>query len=149
MTNIKPITILIADDDEEDRMLIMDAIEESEIPSQVYFVKDGEEAMDYLHQRGKYGQGVNAPRPGIILLDLNMPRKDGRETLQEIKSDPNLKQIPVIILTTSKLETDINTSYDLGANTYITKPANFDSLVEIIKTIGSYWFSCVELPLKN
>ena len=99
--------------------------------------------MDYLHQKGQYR---NAPRPGLILLDLNMPRKDGREALKEIKSDPGLRQIPIVVLTTSQAEEDIFRSYDLGANSFISKPVTFNGLVEAIKDLGKYWFAVVDLP---
>lgn len=105
--------------------------------------------MDYLYRRGKYVRESDSPRPGLILLDLNMPKKDGREALTLIKSDPNLRQIPVVVLTTSKAEEDIYRSYDLGANSFITKPVTFASLVDVIKTIGKYWFEIVELPLER
>jgi CheY-like chemotaxis protein len=101
--------------------------------------------MDYLTRSGKYAR-QHAPRPGLILLDLNMPRKDGRQALSEIKSDPELRRIPVVILTTSKTEEDVLRSYDLGANSFITKPVTFDRLVEIVRTLGNYWFKIVELP---
>lgn len=144
--NTKPVTILIADDDDEDRMLMKDAIEEVDLNIKFYFVKDGEELMDYLHQRGQYSAPESSSRPGIILLDLNMPKKDGREALQEIKSHSSFKKIPVIILTTSASATDIDKSYDLGANTYIRKPLTFSALLETIKAIKNYWFTHVELP---
>jgi CheY-like chemotaxis protein len=141
-----PIVILMADDDEDDRMLTAEALEESRLSNQIHFVEDGEEAMDYLHRRGKYADPELSPRPGLILLDLNMPKKDGRETLREIKADPNLRRIPVVVLTTSKAECDVYRSYDLGANTYISKPVTFDSMVDVMRTLGKYWFTLVELP---
>jgi CheY-like chemotaxis protein len=141
-----PIVILMADDDEDDRMLTAEALEESRLSNQIHFVENGEEAMDYLHRRGKYSDPMLSPRPGLILLDLNMPKKDGRETLREIKADPNLRRIPVVVLTTSKAECDVYRSYDLGANTYISKPVTFDSMVDVMKTLGKYWFTLVELP---
>src|SRR5882762_2601137 len=144
----KPIVILLADDDEEDRMLTSDALEESRVVNDLRFVEDGEELLDYLYQRGRYADPDSAPRPGLILLDLNMPRKDGREALREIKSDPNLKRIPVIVLTTSKADTDISKIYYLGANSFIAKPVAFDSLVNVMKILGNYWFDIVELPVK-
>ena len=147
--NHKSMAILIADDDEEDRMLIQDAIEEIDSATKFCFVKDGEELMDYLQHRGQYAAPESSPRPGIILLDLNMPKKDGREALQEIKSHPSLKTIPVIVLTTSGSETDIENSYDLGANTFISKPVTFDDLVATIEAIKNYWFTCVKLPPKT
>ncbi len=143
------VTILMADDDEDDCMLAHEALIESRLANDLHFVKDGEELMDYLYHRGQYAAPSSAPRPGLILLDLNMPRKDGREALIQIKNDPNLRQIPVVVLTTSKAEEDIYRSYDLGANSFITKPVTFASLVEVIRTIGKYWFEIVELPLER
>ena len=140
------ITILMAEDDEEDRLLTKDALAQSRVANNVRFVEDGEELMDYLHQRGKYAGSDRAPRPGLILLDLNMPRKDGREALREIKADPDLRAIPVIVLTTSKAEEDIVRSYDLGASGFISKPVTFEGLVDVMKTLGRYWFHIVELP---
>ena len=145
MENRKPVVILIADDDPEDCMLIKDAFKEGLLVNGLRFVEDGEELMDYLRHQGKYRDRSAYPRPGIILLDLNMPKKDGREALKEIKSDPDLRSIPVVILTTSKEEEDILRSYDLGANSYITKPVTFAGLVEAIKSLGKYWFEIVEL----
>lgn len=139
------ITILMADDDADDRMLAEDAMRESRLGNAFRCVEDGQELMDYLMRSGKYVQG-DAPRPGLILLDLNMPRKDGRQALQEIKSNPELRRIPVVILTTSKTEEDVLRSYDLGANSFITKPVTFDGLVNIVRTLGNYWFKIVELP---
>ena len=143
---IKTITILMADDDPDDRILTKDALEENRLANDLHFVEDGEELMDYLHQRGKY-TAENAPRPGLILLDLNMPRKDGREALAEIKAEPKFKQIPVIVLTTSKAEEDILKTYDLGVSSFITKPVTFEDLVYVTKAIGNYWFGIVELPV--
>ena len=144
--NGQPIIILMADDDADDRMLTKDALEESRVLNELRFVEDGEELMDYLNQRGKYADPKDAPRPGLILLDLNMPRKDGREALKEIKEDPNLRRIPVVIMTTSKAEEDVFRSYDLGASSFITKPVTFDRLVELMKAMGQYWVEFVELP---
>ena len=143
----KSIIILYAEDDEEDRMLIEDALEESKLANELHFVVDGEDLMDYLYRRSGYEKYRDMPYPGLILLDLNMPKKDGREALKEIKSDPKLRHIPVIVLTTSKAEEDIIRSYDLGVNSFIKKPVTFESLVEIIKTLGKYWFDIVELPV--
>lgn len=143
---MKPITILLADDDSDDRLLAKQALEENRLAKDLRFVEDGEELIDYLFRRGKYAHPAVSPRPGIILLDLNMPKKDGREALQEIKSHPNLKHIPVVVLTTSKAEEDVYRSYNLGVNSYITKPVTFEGLVEVMKTMGKYWFEIVELP---
>ena len=142
----KPITILLADDDADDRMLARDALAESRLANDLRFVQDGEELMDYLHRRGRYASVESAPRPGLILLDLNMPRKDGREALREIKSAPGLRSIPIVVLTTSKAEEDIYRSYDLGVNSFITKPVTFEGLVAVMRGLGRYWFEIVELP---
>jgi len=143
-TPAHPILILVADDDPEDCLLVQDALEESRLCNELHFVHDGEELLDYLHQRGQYQD--SAPRPGLVLLDLNMPKMDGREALESIKQSPKLRQIPVIVLTTSQAEEDIFRSYDLGVNSYITKPVTFESLVEVMKGLGKYWFEIVELP---
>ena len=142
----RPITILCADDDPEDRMLLLDAWKESRVANDLHMVEDGEQLMDYLHRCGTYAGLAGQPLPGMILLDLNMPRKDGREALREIKSDPQLRRIPVIVLTTSKAEEDIFRAYDLGVNSFIVKPVTFKSLVDVTKTIGRYWLEIVELP---
>lgn len=144
--NTRSITILMADDDEDDRLLAQDALKESRVLNDLYFVEDGVELLEYLQKEGKYKNNDNCPRPGLILLDLNMPRKDGREALKEIKADPKLKSIPVVILTTSKQEEDMVKGYDLGAASYITKPVNFEGLVELMKVLGKYWVEFVELP---
>ena len=144
---LNPIVILLADDDEEDRMLACDALAESRLSNEIYCVTDGEELMDYLYRRGKYAlPGIMAPRPGLILLDLNMPKKDGREALREIKADPTLRQIPIVVLTTSKADEDILRSYDSGANSFISKPVTFEGLVDLMKGLGRYWFEIVGLP---
>jgi len=142
----RPIVILMADDDADDRMLTRDALEESHLANELRFVADGEELMDYLLHRKSFAEAADAPRPGVILLDLNMPRKDGREALAEIKAEPSLRRIPVVILTTSMAEEDVYRSYDLGANSYITKPVTFDALVEVMRGLGRYWLEIVELP---
>lgn len=141
-----PITILLADDDEDDRLLATEALNEARLANQVLSVEDGEELMDYLLRRGRYAEPGAAPRPGLILLDLNMPRKDGREALKEIKADPELRQIPVVVLTTSKAEEDILRTYDLGVNSFITKPVSFEGLVDVMRTLAMYWFKIVRLP---
>jgi CheY-like chemotaxis protein len=140
------VVILMADDDADDRRLTRDALEESRLANELYFVGDGVELLEYLHQRGVYSVPGSAPRPGVILLDLNMPRKDGREALREIKADPVLRNIPVVVLTTSKAEEDIAQSYSLGANSFISKPVTFDGLVEVVRGLGNYWFDIVQLP---
>ena len=142
----KAVIILYAEDDPEDRMLVEDAMEESRLANELDFVDDGEELMDYLHRRGKYTELSNTPLPGLILLDLNMPKKDGREALEEIKADPNLRRIPIVVLTTSKAEEDILRTYDLGVSGFIIKPVTFESLVSIMKTVSKYWFEIVEPP---
>jgi CheY-like chemotaxis protein len=142
----KPITILLADDDPDDRLLTRDAFDESRLRNVLETVEDGEELMDYLNHRGKYSGDGARPSPSLILLDLNMPRKDGREALREIKTNPALRNIPVVVLTTSKAEEDIFRTYDLGVNSFIIKPVTFDGMVDLIRTIGKYWFELVELP---
>ncbi len=142
----KPAVILMADDDEDDILLVRDAFDESKLLNELYTVFDGQELMDYLRRTGKYSSPDSAPRPDIILLDLNMPKKDGRQALNEIKTDPQLKDIPVIILTSSKAEADILRTYKLGANSFVTKPVTFESMCEIVKKLGEYWFQIVRLP---
>ena len=142
----KMITIVLADDDPDDRQLTRDAFMENRLANSLDCVEDGEELLDYLHRRGKFHNLGNSPLSGLILLDLNMPRKDGREALKELKANPDFRRIPIVVLTTSKAEEDILRSYDLGVNSYITKPVTFKSLVEIVKVLGRYWFEVVELP---
>jgi CheY-like chemotaxis protein len=147
MTTTKSaITILMADDDPDDRMLTRDAMIESRLINDFRTVDDGEQLMDYLLRRGAYSGPGAPPRPGLILLDLNMPRKDGREALKEIKSHPELCTIPVVVMTTSKAEEDILCTYGLGVNSFVTKPVTFEGLVEVLRVIGKYWFEVVELP---
>ena len=142
-----PITILICDDDEDDRALTRQALEDAHISNDLRFVEDGEQLLDYLYQRGEYsGETGAAPRPGLILLDLNMPKMDGREALQHIKGDPRLVDIPIVILTTSGLDLDIIRSYQLGVNSFITKPVTFSGLVDAMNVLGRYWLEIVELP---
>jgi CheY-like chemotaxis protein len=145
----QPIVILMADDDEDDRLLAADALLLSKLANKLVTVNDGEELMDYLRHRGKYAPPAVSPRPGLVLLDLNMPRKDGREALREIKSDPDLRSIPVVILTTSKGEEDIERGYNLGANSFITKPVTFNGLVDSLRVATEYWFQVVQLPHGN
>ena len=146
MTSGKPITILVADDDPDDRLLIEDAFLESKLGNKLYFVRDGIELLEYLRHEGEYANPEVSPRPGIILLDPNMPRMDGREALVEIKKDPTLKQIPIVVLTTSKAEEDILRTYDTGVNSFITKPVTFEGLVDLVRVLTSYWIQIVELP---
>jgi two-component system response regulator len=142
----KPIVILMADDSSDDRFLAREALKESLVLNELREVCDGEELMDYLHRRGEYSEPDAAPRPGLILLDLNMPRKSGREALEEIKQDEDLRCIPIIVLTTSEDEEDVLTSYQLGVSSFITKPVTFDRLVEIMRAFGKYWIEIVAIP---
>jgi CheY-like chemotaxis protein len=141
----KPVTLLCAEDDADYRLLTSRALKASRLANDLRFVEDGEELMDYLYRRGRFAEPGAAPRPGLILLDLNLPKKDGREALEEIKRDPDLRRIPVVILTTSNAEEDVLRTYTLGASSYIRKPVNMTSLVDIMSTIGHYWFEIVEL----
>src|SRR5262245_29677477 len=149
MNSPKSNVILMADDDDDDRLLAKDALTECRLASDLRFVENGEELLDYLRRRGSYSKTRLSPRPGLILLDLNMPKKDGREALKEIKNDPELRKIPVVVLTTSKADTDIGRVYELGANSFISKPVSFDALVEVMKILCRYWFEIVELPTQE
>lgn len=140
-----PIPILIAEDDPDDRLLTKEAFDESRIHNELVFVEDGQELMEYLKHEGSYS-GTDHPLPGLIILDLNMPRKDGRSALEEIKADSKLRRIPVVVLTTSTADTDVLQSYDLGVAGYIVKPVTFDGLVKALETMGSYWLEIVHLP---
>jgi len=142
----QPVHILMADDDPDDRMMADQAFKQYRLTNGVFFVEDGQELMDYLQHRGQYADANAFPLPDLILLDLNMPRKDGREALTEIKTDPILRRIPVVILTTSQAEEDVLRSYDLGVNAYITKPATFQGLSETIRLLNIFWFELVKLP---
>lgn len=146
MSNDETFVIVMADDDEDDRLLAKKAWSQSKLKNELHFVEDGVELLDYLHHRGAYAAPGSAPTPGLILLDLNMPRKDGRETLQEIRKDPRLRHIPVVVLTTSKAEEDVVRMYDLGVNSFITKPVTFDGLVNVVRTLGEYWIQIVRVP---
>jgi CheY-like chemotaxis protein len=138
--------ILMADDDTEDREMTLEALEENQVDNPVRFVDDGEELMDYLHQRGRYASEGAAPRPALILLDLNMPKKDGCEALAEIKAAPALRHIPVVVFTTSRAAEDVFRSYDLGASSFITKPVTFAGLVDMVRAFERYWLNLVDLP---
>lgn len=142
----KGITVLMADDDADDRMLLQEAWDENRIKNRLRFVENGEELLDYLFNRGKYAAAGDNPRPGLILLDLNMPVKDGREALEEIRTNPDFMKIPVVVLTTSKADEDIVKTYMLGISGFICKPVTFDGLVEVVKGLRNYWFEIVELP---
>lgn len=142
----KLLTILMADDDEDDRLLAQEAMMESRVLNSLQFVEDGVELLSYLRGEGKYADRDQYPMPGLILLDLNMPKKDGREALGDIKADAELRRIPVVILTTSKAEEDMLRGYDLGAASYITKPVTFEALVDLMRALGRYWVEIVELP---
>lgn len=145
MSRKNKVTIVIADDDADDRMLIEDAFSESRLANPRMFVEDGEELLQYLKGEGKFA-GKSAGMPGLILLDLNMPRMDGRTALKHLKADPVLRRIPVIVLTTSKAEEDILRTYDLGVSSFITKPVTFEGLVDVVRTLNHYWIEIVELP---
>lgn len=142
----KTLIILMADDDADDRLLAQDAMYESRVLNELHFVEDGVQLLSYLRGDDVFSDRSLYPMPGLILLDLNMPKMDGREALAEIKADPRLRRIPVVILTTSKAEADMVKGYDLGAASYITKPVTFDALVELMRTLGKYWVEFVELP---
>lgn len=145
-TDSSSIIILMADDDREDRMLAQDALEEAHLDNELHFVTDGEDLMQYLCRTGRHEHLKGTPLPGLILLDLNMPKKDGREALAEIKANVNFKHIPIVVLTTSKAEEDIVRTYNLGVNSFVTKPVTFEGLVEVMKSLGNYWFKIVSLP---
>ena len=143
------VVILLADDDPDDRAFTIRALRQNRLANDVRTVEDGEELMDYLNRRGPYADEANSPRPDVILLDLNMPRKDGREALEEIKRNPSLRKIPVVVLTTSEAEQDILQTYDLGVNAFVTKPVTFEGLVNAIRVMSDFWFEIVRLPPQN
>jgi CheY-like chemotaxis protein len=150
MTQAKDgIVILMADDDDDDYLLTKKALQQSKLLNTLRRVKDGNELLDYLRRQGNYAENNDWRPPGVILLDLNMPRMDGREALKEIKTDPKLRSIPVVVFTTSKAEEDIFRSYELGVNSFITKPVTFESLIQVMLTLGKYWFEIVELPANH
>jgi CheY-like chemotaxis protein len=142
----KPVTILLAEDDPDDQYLISEALDENRLNARLFIVSDGEELLDYLNRRGKYQDSELWPMPSLILLDLNMPRKDGREALREIKADPALQHIPIVALTTSQAERDVTQTYQSGVSGFITKPVHFSDLREIMKSIGMYWLNTTRLP---
>ena len=138
--------VLVAEDDLEDQLLIQDAFEESGLQHELRFMNDGEELLAYLYQDGPYTDVAKAPMPDLLLLDLNMPRRDGREVLSILKADPERRRIPVVVMTTSNAEEDISKSYDLGVNSYIVKPVSFDGLMDVVQSLETYWFKHVKLP---
>ena len=142
----KSLPIVVAEDDPDDRLLIKDAFEENSVSNPLVFVNDGEQLMDYLHRRGAYEHLQGNLLPGIILLDLNMPKKDGRTALKEIKADESFQCIPVVVLTTSNVDEDIERTYHLGVNSFITKPLTFEGLCDVVRTLTHYWFEIVALP---
>jgi CheY-like chemotaxis protein len=145
MSQVRPIQLLMAEDDKEDQMLVRRAFEQAHLMNELVIVEDGEELLDYLFQRGRYAE---AELPDVILLDLNMPRKDGREALQEIKADARLRHVPIIVLTSSSADEDVLRSYDLGVSSYIEKPVTFERMVQVVSVLGEYWFQIVKLPAK-
>ena len=149
MSDAQAITILLADDDEDDRLMTRDALRDARLHNDLRMVIDGVELLSYLRREGPYADPDASPRPGMILLDLNMPRMDGREALAAIKQDPALRSIPVVVLTTSKAEEDVLRSYDLGVNSFITKPVTFLGLVEVMKVFSRYWLEIVDLPIED
>jgi len=144
--NPETITILIADDDADDRLMAKEALEECRLANHLEFVEDGVELLECLRGRGRYAGAGATKRPGLIILDLNMPKMDGREALREIKADPSLRRIPIVVMTTSKAEEDIYRTYDLGVNSFITKPVTFEGLVAVMRVLGRYWIEIVALP---
>ncbi len=149
MNSRRSISFLIADDDADDRMLIEDAFVECCLSNKRDYVEDGQELLDYLRAEGKWADRDPSDLPGVILLDLNMPRMDGRTALSHIKDDPVLKRLPVIVLTTSKAEEDIYRTYDLGVNSFISKPVTFDGLLSVVRALNHYWIELVQLPLSD
>jgi CheY-like chemotaxis protein len=144
--NGKPAVILLVEDDPGDQELTRRALTEDVVETDLRVACDGEEALDYLHQRGAYAAPGDAPTPNLVLLDLNMPKLDGREVLRQMKADERLRKIPVVILTTSQQETDIVRSYDLGCNSFISKPVDVEDFIQVVRELGSYWFELVALP---
>lgn len=149
MARSRAVTILMADDDVDDRDLTRDAMRKNQLTGELKWVEDGEELLDYLNRRGRYSDPAMAPRPSLILLDLNMPRMDGREALRAIKAHPDLRCIPIIILSTSSADEDVMRSYELGANCFITKPGTFEQLVDVVRVLGEHWLQTATLPLAS
>jgi CheY-like chemotaxis protein len=145
----KPAVILLAEDDRGDQELTRRALEEGKIRNDLRIVEDGEEALAYLHRRGKYKDPATSPRPDLLLLDLNLPRVDGREVLERVRADSKLRRMAVVVLTTSRQEEDILRSYELGCNSFITKPVDMDQFIRVIHALEEYWFQIVVLPPKT
>lgn len=145
-TEGEPIVIVLAEDDEDDYILTRDALEKAQVANELHWVKDGQELLDYLRHDDGYADPRTSPTPSLILLDLNMPRLDGRDALKEIKSDPKLRRIPVVVLTTSSAEEDIIRTYDLGVNSFVQKPMSFEEFIRCVNKISEYWFQIVRLP---
>lgn len=146
VARVRPATILLAEDDMDDRRLAAEALRQTRLPGELRYVDDGEGLMEYLLRRGRFADPAQSPRPGIILLDLNMPRMDGREALRAIRLHPEFRRIPVVVMTTSKSRDDVRYCYELGVNSFICKPTTFAGLVEVMTLLGRYWFEVVELP---
>ncbi len=142
----RPIVILMADDDEDDRLLAREALAEARVSGDFRSVPDGEHLLSYLYQRDQYADPASAPRPGLVLLDLNMPRMDGREALRRIRAEPAFRALPVVVMTTSRAAADVVRGYESGANTVITKPVTFDGMVDVMRALGLYWLDIAELP---
>ncbi|HLM66949.1 MAG TPA: response regulator [Longimicrobium sp.] len=138
--------ILMADDDDDDYFLVRDALAGTRLANDLRRVSNGVELMEYLRRQGRYADAALSPRPGVILLDLNMPLMDGREVLEQLKSAPDLRRIPVVVMTTSQAEEDVSGSYDRGASSFIVKPVTFDELVRVMQSLGDYWIETVRLP---
>ena len=147
--NAKPAMILLIEDDKGDQELIRRALEKGKIKNDLFILEDGEQALDYLLRRGRYSDPALSPRPDLVLLDLNLPKIDGRKVLEEIRSTDELKRLVVVIMTTSKEEEDIVRSYEIGVNSYITKPPDFQQFVKVVQEVGHYWFQVVVLPPKE
>ncbi len=143
--NTEPIEILLIEDNPGDARLAVEALKDSKVSNNLYHVRDGVEAMQFLHRQGEY---ADAPHPDLILLDLNLPRKDGREVLADIKEDPELRLVPVVVLTTSEAERDLVRTYDLHANAYVVKPIDLNRFIEVVQAIEDFWFAIVKLPPK-
>ena len=148
-TKAKPAVILLAEDDRGDQELTRRALEEGKIRNDLRVVEDGEEALAYLYRRGKYKDPATSPRPDLLLLDLNLPRVDGREVLERVRGDSKLRRMAVVVLTTSRQEEDILRSYEVGCNSFITKPVDMDQFIRVVQTLEEYWFQIVVLPPKT